>query len=305
MSQDLNIKPFKTVEEQIEILERRGLIIDDRKLAVKFLASLNYYRLSAYTLTLRRKDQFYSNVHFSDVMQIYNFDMELRAALMYLLESVEVSMRTYIGYYHGKKYGPLGYYEVSAFDDSIRFQDFKKNYTDAIEKFADKEVFVKHHKDTYNGQFPIWVLVELLTLGTLSRLFKNLTSDIRKEICKNNFGKIKDDYISNWLQGCTILRNICAHRGRLFNRQIPFSIKMGRKDKEFFARNSLSLNTASKQLCAYLIVIKKIIPDQNVWDTFVKRLCTMMKKYPFVRMDYYGFVGEWRKVLGIKEEYET
>ena len=80
---------------------------------------------------------------------------------------------------------------------------------------------------------------------------------------------------------------------------------MGRKDKEFFARNSLSLNTASKQLCAYLIVIKKIIPDQNVWDTFVKRLCTMMKKYPFVRMDYYGFVGEWRKVLGIKEEYET
>lgn len=40
--------------------------------------------------------------------------MELRAILMYLLESIEVSMRTYIGYYHGKAYGALGYYNESS-----------------------------------------------------------------------------------------------------------------------------------------------------------------------------------------------
>lgn len=55
------------------------------------------------------ENHFYENVHFSDMMQIYNFDMELRAALMYLLESIEVSMRTYIGYYHAKFFGALGY----------------------------------------------------------------------------------------------------------------------------------------------------------------------------------------------------
>lgn len=79
------VKPFKTIEEQIAILEEKGLIIDDEDIARKFLANLNYYRLSAYTLTLRKDDHFYDNVHFSDVMQIYRFDMELRAALMYLL----------------------------------------------------------------------------------------------------------------------------------------------------------------------------------------------------------------------------
>ena len=79
----------------------------------KSLANLNYYRLSAYTLTLRKDDKFYDNVHFSDVMQIYNFDMELRASLMYLLESIEVSMRTHIGYYHAKFFGPLGYCDKS------------------------------------------------------------------------------------------------------------------------------------------------------------------------------------------------
>ena len=90
MAQD--IKPFKTIEEQIAILEDRGLIIEDEDYAKKSLSNLNYYRLSAYTLTLRKDDCFYDNVRFSDVMQIYNFDMELRAALMYLLESIEVSI---------------------------------------------------------------------------------------------------------------------------------------------------------------------------------------------------------------------
>ena len=94
MAQD--VKPFKTIEEQIAILEDRGLIIEDEEAAKKSLSNLNYYRLSAYTLTLRKDDHFYDNVHFSDVMQIYDFDMELRAALMYLLESIEVSMRTLV-----------------------------------------------------------------------------------------------------------------------------------------------------------------------------------------------------------------
>lgn len=58
MSQE--VKPFKTIEEQISILEDRGLIIDDEDAVKKFLANLNYYRLSAYTLTLRKDDHFYA-----------------------------------------------------------------------------------------------------------------------------------------------------------------------------------------------------------------------------------------------------
>lgn len=303
MSQD--IKPFKTIEEQIAILEDRGLIIDDEESAKKFLANLNYYRLSAYTLTLRKNDIFYANVHFSDMIQIYNFDMELRAALMYLLESIEVSMRTHIGYFHGKTYGALGYYEASSFEDEERFIKFTDDYKNAIEEYGDKEVFVQHHNDVYDGKFPIWVLVELLTLGTLSRLFKNLPRDIRNEICKSNYGKINDEYIGNWLQGCTILRNICAHRGRLYNRQIPFSIRLGKKDKQVFKDNGISINRASKQLFAYIIVMKKMIPDDNVWNTFAERLNYLIDKYPFVKLDYYGFTDDWKRIISISDSFET
>ena len=298
MAQD--VKPFKTIEEQIAILEDRGLIIEDEEAAKKSLSNLNYYRLSAYTLTLRKDDHFYDNVHFSDVMQIYDFDMELRAALMYLLESIEVSMRTYIGYFHAKSFGAIGYYEEDAFDDVDRFHKFEADYKAAIDEYGNKEVFVKHHNDIYDGKFPIWVLVELLTLGSLSRLFKNLTTEVRDEICKCNFGKINDEYIGKWLQGCTILRNICAHRGRLFNRQIPFSLRLSKKDKQIFKNDGISINKATKQLFAYLIVMKKMIPDERVWNTFTSRLIDLKNKYPFVRLDYYGFTKDWEKILGIK-----
>ena len=297
-----DIKQFSTIDEQLDILKNRGLIIDDIEVARRVLSFISYYRLSAYTLTLRRDDRFYDNVHFSDVLQIYSFDMELRASLMYMLESIEVSMRTYIGYYHAKKYGSLGYCDETAFEDVERFRKFESDYKAAISEYGDKEAFVKHHNDVYGGQFPFWVLLELLTLGTLSRLFKNLTPEIRTEICKNHFGIINDSYIGNWLQGCTILRNICAHRGRLFNRQIPFTIRLGKRDKQIFKENKISINKAGKQLFAYLIVIKKLIPDEDVWNTFANKLIELEKKYPFVRLDYYGFVGDWKKILGIKEE---
>ena len=293
------VKPFKTIEEQIAILEDRGLLIDDKKEAQQILSNLNYYRLSAYTLTLRKEDKFYAGIHFSDIMQIYYFDMELRAALMYLLENIEISMRTYIGYFHAKKYGPLGYLEASAFENEEYFQKFTDDYTKAILEYGKKEIFVKHHKDAYDGKFPIWVLIELLTLGSLSRLFKNLPKDLQNEICKSHYGKINSRYISNWLQGCTILRNICAHRGRLYNRQIPFSLRLGTNDKKIFNEQNISVNKACKQLFIYLIVIRKLTANDMIWNTFAKCLSALIKKYPFVRLDYYGFTSDWQKILGI------
>lgn len=166
-----DIKQFKTADEQIEILTQRGLIIDDINEARQLLLNLNYYRISAYSLTLRKNDNFYNNVHFCDIMQIYDFDMELRASLLYLLEYIEVSIRTHVGYYHAKTYSPVGYLDCSTFKDVTRYEKFKPDFENAIKEYGCKEAFVKHHKEVYDGQFPIWALIELLSFGSLSRVF--------------------------------------------------------------------------------------------------------------------------------------
>lgn len=129
-------KPFKSIIEQIDILKERGLIIEDIAYAKKVLSRINYYRLSGYTLTLRRNDKFYSNVTLGQVMQIYDFDAKLRVALLYLLEYIEVSFRTHLGYFHSKKYGPMGYTKKDNFIDEHHY----KNFYQEIQKLIEDEV---------------------------------------------------------------------------------------------------------------------------------------------------------------------
>lgn len=76
------VKPFKSLEEQVEILKSRGLIIEDTQFAISTLKYINYYRLSAYSLTLRSNDKFTECATFENVMQLYNFDGDLRNCLM-------------------------------------------------------------------------------------------------------------------------------------------------------------------------------------------------------------------------------
>lgn len=290
-------KPFKTIVEQINLLEQRGLIINDRSEAIKALSHYNYYRLSGYTLTLRKNDHFFNNVKFSDVMQIYNFDAELRSLLLYVLEYIEVSFRTYIGYCHAKECGPLGYLNSKNFTDTERFFKFQNELREAIKENGKSEIFIQHHKDKYEGDLPIWVAVELLSFGQLSRLFKNLCCNVQDEICKTNYGKISKEYIENWLQGFTILRNICAHRGRVYNKNINFALKLSNKDKKLFNNSGLEIEGISKRLFVYLFVIKKLIHDEDIWNYFIERFNLLIDKYSFVNIKHYGFPDNWKDYL--------
>ena len=71
-------KPFKSYDEQIALLRQRGLIIANEDTARVILKRMNYYRLSAYSLTLRKNDTFYPHVSIEDIVELYDFDAEVR-----------------------------------------------------------------------------------------------------------------------------------------------------------------------------------------------------------------------------------
>ena len=154
-------KPFKSISEQVNLLKARGLIIDDLPYAYNVLSHVNYYRLSGYSLTLRENDQFHSSVTLEQIMQVYNFDAELRVALLYLLEYIEIAFRTHVGYFHAEKYGPVGYMDKSSFVNESYYIQFTQEIFKLIQKNGKNEIFIKHHIEKYKGQFPIWVIVDL------------------------------------------------------------------------------------------------------------------------------------------------
>lgn len=72
---------------------------------------------------------------------------------------------------------------------------------------------VQHHKEKYNGQFPIWVIIEFFSMGMLSYLYADLKSADQKMIAKKSYHK-SSVCLKSWLRCLTDLRNRCAqYRG--------------------------------------------------------------------------------------------
>jgi abortive infection bacteriophage resistance protein len=81
------------------------------------------------------------------------------------------------------------------------------------------ELFVKHYRTKYTAEkhLPVWMVTELISFGTLSKLTENLRASLRKHLAKD-FGLVEPVFVS-WLHTIAYIRNVCAHHNRLWNRE--------------------------------------------------------------------------------------
>jgi abortive infection bacteriophage resistance protein len=156
----------------------------------------------------------------------------------------------------------------------------KKNIIDST------EVFINHHKQKYSGALPIWVAIELLSFGTLSKMFKNLKKVDSDFICKEIY-KVKSFYVQNWLHALAVMRNICAHYGRIYNRLLPVDINLFKKEMGIRKNSFFALN----------LVLKRLITDRSQWKTYVTSLEALIEQYNCVDIKRLGFPEDWQKLL--------
>lgn len=115
-------KPWQSVNQQLTILESRGMTFIDKAKAEQILAHINYYRLSGYWYPFRqmmldssRSDNFIQDTTFENVLNIYLFDKQLRLLCLRALESIEMSVRTNIAYSLGR-ISPIAHFDKNNFD---------------------------------------------------------------------------------------------------------------------------------------------------------------------------------------------
>lgn len=104
------MKAFKTISQQLALLESRGMLIEDPVLAAHALETIGYYRLSGYSYPFRKRladvigrDQaFVEGTRFADVLSLYAFDVKLRSAVFAQLACIEIALRSWIGNEVGK-----------------------------------------------------------------------------------------------------------------------------------------------------------------------------------------------------------
>lgn len=290
-------KVFRSVEEQLELLKSRGLCVSDEEYAKKFLLDNNYYRISGYSLTLRKFDRFYQNVDFQNIVDIYHFDFELRHILLKYLELLEVKLKSVYAYYFSKKYGPDGYLQCSNFSDRAEYAKIINKSEEVKNKRLKSEPFIMHYVNVLKTDLPLWAYVELFSIGDISRLLEISPDDIKTAVA-HEFGLVVSDagnLLCKHYHSYTIIRNLCAHGGRLFNRSFAQKPSLNRKEKKLLRINSDG-TCDYEHLFSYIIVMKRFLSAIDFTE-MKAAIAELKNKYSFVSMRYYGFCDNWIDVL--------
>lgn len=283
----MEIKEPKTYDEQLAILQSRGIIVLDQERCKQILSSVNYYRLSAYFLPFKLKNGAYkSGTSFLRAYRIYEFDRKLRNIVFAAIEEIEIFLRARFAYFHAHKYGATGYLNSANFSPNHNHKKFMVQINREIENNKNT-LIVKHHKAVYEGIFPIWAITELLTFGILSKFYADLTTSDQKELARSLY-QTSNKNLKSWLRCCTDLRNICAHYGRLYYR--------------IFAANPAGLNISDREktrLWGAILVLKSLFPDKVKWNTeILSALSALVEEYSTdINLYHIAFPDDWSNQL--------
>lgn len=280
-------QPPMDIAEQIENLKSLKLVIKDEEFAADFLNRVSYFRfIKAYSLGLKpRNGNYNKGVSFDDLVELYQFNASFRDALFPQIAKVEISLRCRIGNYFALKYGVAGYRKKESFAE----------YTDKFEEDIQKEInrnlrtpFIRNFKQNYEGgEVPVYALFEILSFGMLSKFYKNMHPVDKKEIA-STFG-VNYAYLESWLEGIAYVRNICAHYGRLYN------VILIKKPKLY--KNDIDKGISNSRVMGTLVCIKRLLPNDTSWKSFIDTLDALFEKYPKVKRELMGFPSNWKEIL--------
>ncbi|MEN9692588.1 MAG: hypothetical protein RLZZ330_232 [Actinomycetota bacterium] len=227
------MKPFLSLNEQIALLSNRGLEIHHENDFREYLRQNNYYRLRGYFHPFllennqSQTSQFKPGSSSKLLIEITQFDRELRELLFQALSVLETQFKSFIAYRIGShnEYLHLDgsgltyeFLNVPTENGKTRFQNWSEKYEKTMQKRMHSEI-VKSHVTKYNGKLPIWAAVEILDFGQVSSLYRGLDESIAALVA-NEFD-CKVSFLRTSIATLNDLRNHVAHQSRIWNFHYP------------------------------------------------------------------------------------
>ncbi|WP_288894964.1 Abi family protein [uncultured Megasphaera sp.] len=235
------MKEYKTFNQQLGILRKRGLIVPKDGRPKRFLEQENYYNvINGYKDLFLQKDasgnlsdpeHYLPNTHFNELKALFLFDRELRILFLKYILIFENSFKTVLSHEFSKKYPkPNSYLDIKNYveDNPKKVLQQIAILTKTIHDKVDKNGAVKHYIEEH-GSVPLWVLVNYLTIGNLAHLYNILVDTDKNTIAKYYADKYKrqynttsmprfsSEYLGAALKIINLVRNKCAHDERLYN----------------------------------------------------------------------------------------
>lgn len=282
----LVIKEFKTIDQQIDILRKKGLIIDDEARTYDILLKENYFFLNGYRhlfMNSPTDKTFISGSTFSELYSLFLFDRYSRNIFFKNLLIIENRLKSVISYQMSKKYGykEKDYLNVKNFTND---PEKKRRVHDVIEKMkrqirinTSRHNATLHYLNNY-GYIPLWILVKVLSFGMVCELYSILKDEDKLEIA-TIFGLSKE-YLEDFLPILSNYRNLCAHEDIVFDHKTERVIP----DTEYHKKlNIFKMDDeyiyGKNDIFAVIIIFKFLLED----DEF--RLMLKEFDYEFEKLD--------------------
>lgn len=234
MVQEYREPPF-THERHVNQWKQRGLTIPDPEAAIRVLSNINDYRLSAYAKPFEQvPDVFMEGATFDHMVRLYELDEELRFAVSRAISPIEIFLRTRIAYELSHSHGPFFHRRFDLFRKEFPRSEWTGSLEEEIQRA--KEAFIENYKAKYSGfpNLPIWMATEVMSFGSLSKLFTGLLPGLQRSV--GSCFQVAMEVLRSWIHHLVYIRNICAHHGRLWNREFAIRPKLPHKSPEWKRR---------------------------------------------------------------------
>lgn len=233
-----------TVSDQVELLSRRGLKTDSRTAWVLeregYYSIINGYKgpfLDTEQTQKAGDDRYRDGTSFNDVYMLYLFDRDLRFLLFRMTTLAEAILKTVCSHeftrLHSDEKNP--YLNIANYAPEGEAHDKAEKLISKLDRIlqgnmdpkrTDRKDYLRHCLEHHDGEVPLWVLANDLTLGQIYWFFQSQRTEIRANIARSftslyaNSHKHKTEVTSQRLdkiyRRIRDYRNICAHDERLY-----------------------------------------------------------------------------------------
>lgn len=309
----MKMKVFRTIQEQISILESKGLIIDDYLFTEDILIRENYFFISGYRhlfLKSPKDRNFIKGTTFRELYALFNFDRQVRNIVFKNLLIIENNLKSIISYQLSKKYGfrekdylrPENFTKVP--DKQRQLNDTLKKMKRQIRVNGSQHSATSHYLKNY-GYIPLWVVVKVLSFGIVGELYTVMKREDQEEIA--NIYDLSIDNLLTYLPILSNYRNLCAHEDILYDHRTQKIIG----DTKY--HDGLDIPTTDGEyiygkddLFALIIILKQLLrPEEfrlliNELSYEIDILCGKLKVINIGKvLDTMGFPRNFREILDL------
>jgi abortive infection bacteriophage resistance protein len=294
-SRVLFAKPVLTLDEQISLLEGRGLTVPDRARARHYLNFIGYYRLCGYAKAFQTGNPghaFVPGTSFEDILDLYIFDRNLRQLLSDALERIEVAIKADLSNCVALQKGPFWLLGPENFDYG-RHEQVMGEIKSAIgdDPNQSQHIFIRHFYNKYSEPEypPSWMLMETLSLGAVSRIYKITKGELRKPVADTFH--LHHRILESWLHALTYTRNLCAHHNMVWCRDFTIKPKI---PKTYQGSWPAASHGKLFVICGIIKHMMHVISDGSRWP---ERLVQLIDQRETTALASMGFPENWQTRL--------